>query len=157
MVRFVVGLALVILFGSCNEGILDIEFDKAEFEANRAQWEALNINDYTFRFNSCCQQSFTYEITVVSNIVVKAIVLSDNSEIDLSNQVVASIDELFNEIELLSLNPGDPEVNPDFYLLSIDIDYHSQFKYPVNATFNYHDPNQRGGNNSWTLDSFQQN
>jgi len=154
MVRIVLGLVLMILLASCNEEVRDIDFDKAQFEANREIWRSQGILNYEFTYSLCCDEPIEFVITVRNDQVteVQGPGISDPDDPNAPNPI--TINQLFDEIELLATNPGDPSVTPSFYLLGIDITYDSQYLFPSDVTFNYHNPDERALNFSWSIESF---
>lgn len=155
MTRGVVWIIVLGVLASCGgEEALDIQFDRGEFETNREIWRSQDIVNYSFNFIVCCDEPIEFTIRVVNDKVVETIgpgVLDP----DTPNAITPStINEFYDEIELLANNPGDPSITPNFYLLGIDIIYDPQHKFPSDVTFNFHNPDQRGSNFSWSIESF---
>ena len=108
-----------------------VAFNKEEFDANKANWNNLNLQNYTYEFGYT--PLLEYKISVEQGAIVKADLIGSNSFGYLT------IDQIFEEIEDNYPEDGKIVLGEDqvSYLKEIHVVYHSEYYYPIEVKYIY--------------------
>ncbi|MBI9059048.1 MAG: hypothetical protein JEZ01_14885 [Labilibaculum sp.] len=145
-----------IVFVSCDKENNTVDFDKEEFQANRDQWNSLNLQDYSYEYSNS-GYSFSgiashSKIEIVDGEVEKIEALVENGIQDADNYL---INDLFEEIAAKYPTIGRKDNSSEVYLEDIRVKYDETYHFPTEVYYIYHIPEDMVG--IWNLRQYISN
>lgn len=152
-------LFLVLVFSvfiiSCDKGDTSpkVRFDLEKFNTNRDNWEALNLQNYSYEYSNS-----GYSFTGISSHISVQMTKGEESEVvalvenGIQDPDRYLIDDLFEEILNRFPDDGMADISSSTYLKEIKVVYDETYHFPSEVHYLYHIPEDMLG--IWNMHHF---
>ena len=138
--RIIILFISVIIFISCEEKVVQVEFDQKTFIEQRQLWQESNIKNYQYQFSVFGNPSYHGTIFVENRTFKYDSPLDEYS--DIANFIeYSTIDDIYNTIEnTFNLYNNTKQSIHDAYYSKIIVEYDKINNIPISISYRYTAP-----------------